>query len=347
MRRASTTFHPGRTLFVFLIGAVACLFPRVIHGEESPSFHRFFLEYAVVRHTLKADEGNFDELMQLVEFHQQAANHIADFWWAKAHRECREFVESIASRYAKQITRKTTQGEKDKLFEATKEEADHCFRNVYYDHWDAINTMIRARLHVAQLESAGTAEQAEIPAENDEAARRNEEQLVEVEAERGVIGYVARLGGNVVDQLDFWKLVTILIGAFVAYVTYQQSRTARAKFKLDLFEKRFQVFASARRLLTKILQKANTDLDALFEFRAGVAEASFVFSADITTYLDEIDRRALHLHTLHEQMNPLPAGEERTALASAESQELEWLTGQLPELKNRFSPYMEFSRWRG
>ncbi len=344
MRWVSMTSHFHRTVLVSLIGAVACLLSQGGRAaEEEPGLHRFFLEYAVVKHTLKADEGNFDELMQLAELDRQAANHIADFWWAKAHRDCREFVESVASRYAKQISPKTTEEEKERIFEASKEEADHCFRNVYFDQWDAINTMIRERLRVAEIERSGIPEQPQMPGQNVGAAK---EEAVEVEPRNRITGTVAQLTASTVDRLDFWKLVTILIGAFATYVAYRQYRTARAKFKLDLFEKRFQVFASARRFLTKILQKANTDLDALFEFRAGVAEASFVFSTDMTTYLDEIDRRALRLHTLHEQMNPLPAGEERTALAGTISQELQWLTGQLPELKKRFSPYMEFSRWK-
>ena len=39
----------------------------------------------------------------------------------------------------------------------------------------------------------------------------------------------------------------------------QQFRLGREKFKLDLFEKRFQVFAAARRLLSHVLTDANLD----------------------------------------------------------------------------------------
>ena len=87
--------------------------------------------------------------------------------------------------------------------------------------------------------------------------------------------------------VDFWKLVTVLIALFAAYVAYQQFRLGREKFKLDLFEKRFQVFAAARRLLSHVLTDANLELTTLFEYRAGIAEATFLFDDGLTTYLRE------------------------------------------------------------
>ena len=147
-------------------------------------------------------------------------------------------------------------------------------------------------------------------------------------------------------DLDFWKLVTILVALFAAYVAYQQFRIGREKFKLNLFEKRFSVFAGARRLLSLVLTEGNIKLEYLFEFRATVGEATFLFEKDITDYLDEIDRKALRLHTLHEKLKPLPVGEKRSCLAAEISDTLGWLTDQLPALKIHFSPYMKFRAWK-
>ena len=92
--------------------------------------------------------------------------------------------------------------------------------------------------------------------------------------------------------MDFWKLITILTAAFVAYVAYRQYSIGREKFKLDLFEKRFAVFAGARRLLTHVLLNADVSLEQLFEYRASVGEATFLFDDDITDYLRSIDEKA-------------------------------------------------------
>lgn len=147
-------------------------------------------------------------------------------------------------------------------------------------------------------------------------------------------------------DLDFWKLVTILVAGFAAYVAYQQFRLGREKFKLDLFEKRFSVFAGTRRLLSQVLTDGDIKLEYLFEFRAAVAEATFLYESDITSYLDEIDKKALHLNALREEMKPLPVGAERSRLAGEISETLGWLTDQLPQLKIRFAPYLKFRVWK-
>ncbi len=147
------------------------------------------------------------------------------------------------------------------------------------------------------------------------------------------------------QEMDFWKLVTILIAAFATYVAYRQWALGREKFKLDLFEKRFAVFAATRRLLTHVLAATNVSLEQLFEYRAGIAEATFLFDEDITDYLTSIDDKALRLRTTMEIMAPLPVGDARTRAATEAGELVQWLTDQLPELKIRFARYLKFRTW--
>ena len=88
--------------------------------------------------------------------------------------------------------------------------------------------------------------------------------------------------------MDYWKLLTVLVAAFAVYIAYQQYRIQKERFKLDLFERRFEVFASTRRLLSIILRDAKFDLKDLFAYRADVAEATFSSDEDITNYLEKI-----------------------------------------------------------
>jgi hypothetical protein len=146
--------------------------------------------------------------------------------------------------------------------------------------------------------------------------------------------------------LDYWKLTTLVVGLFAAYLAYHQYRLSRERFKLDLFEKRFKVFSGARVFLTHIMREGKLkDLDPLWEYRAAIGEATFLFDEDITTYLEEIYKRAVDLHVAGHSMEPLPVGDERTRLATEMSESLQWLSQQLPELTKRFSPYMKFKTW--
>jgi hypothetical protein len=144
---------------------------------------------------------------------------------------------------------------------------------------------------------------------------------------------------------DVWKGLTILIGAGHAYVAFQQYRIAREKFKLELFEKRFAVFAATRTLLSHVLTDANVSLAQFFEFRAGAAEATFLFDSDVTGYLAEIDHKALRLHTTHDLIAQKPPVENRHELIEQNQQLLTWLTDQLAMLMVRFAPYLKFRIW--
>ncbi len=151
---------------------------------------------------------------------------------------------------------------------------------------------------------------------------------------------------NRVAGIDFWKVVTVLVALFAVWIAFRQYQVARNKLKLDLFEKRFSVFAGTRKFLSILLQKGDVTLDDLFSYRASIAEADFLFGTDLVQYLLEIDRRALGVHTTIETMKPLPVSDERSRLAQRWSDEIGWLTDQLPELKKHFGPYMSFRKWK-
>jgi hypothetical protein len=130
---------------------------------------------------------------------------------------------------------------------------------------------------------------------------------------------------------DYWKVTTFVFAAIAAYVAYQQFRLSREKFKLDLFEKRFKVFSGARLFITHIFRDGDLKtLDHAWEYRAAIGEASFLFGNEITDYLEEIYRRAIKLYSDRETMQPLSVSEERPQLAEQISENLGWLTDQLP-----------------
>lgn len=106
---------------------------------------RFYLDYAVVQHSLKNDKGLFEQLMQFGKAYPREADFIADFWWGKARKECGPTFSEVAHRYATKLTTSTSAAERAKLEKGAKKESDQCVYGVYYDHWDEINKMIEQR----------------------------------------------------------------------------------------------------------------------------------------------------------------------------------------------------------
>jgi hypothetical protein len=145
---------------------------------------------------------------------------------------------------------------------------------------------------------------------------------------------------------NFWKFATVAVAVVTLYIAFQQFWLAKEKLKLDLFEKRFAVFAAARDFLSKVAQSAAVTSNDLWKYRAEVAETGFLFGDDVTEFILEIDRHALQAWGIHEQMGGAAVGSERTRLANQLHEEIEWLDKHLLRLTPTFEPYMKFYEWR-
>ena len=79
---------------------------------------------------------------------------------------------------------------------------------------------------------------------------------------------------------------------------------------------------------------------------ANIADATFLFESDITDYLVEIDKKAMDLWCIIEEISDMPMGDEKKNKIGEKFELLKWLMDQLPELKPKFSPYMKFETWK-
>jgi len=135
----------------FLVLCALLSYPT--HASEQ-TMPRFYLDYAVVEHSLKNDKGYSKELLDFAKAHRQQADFLADFWWAKAKKECLETFKEIVHRYASQVTPSTSASDRTNLEKAAKAESDQCVYGVIYDHWDEINAMIVEKVNQADKEDA-------------------------------------------------------------------------------------------------------------------------------------------------------------------------------------------------
>jgi hypothetical protein len=68
---------------------------------------------------------------------------------------------------------------------------------------------------------------------------------------------------------SFWKAVRVLLAVGGVYIAYQQFRFGRERLKLDLFEKRFAVFAAVSRFLSTIATEGKVQMEQLGETLSG------------------------------------------------------------------------------
>ena len=148
------------------------------------------------------------------------------------------------------------------------------------------------------------------------------------------------------NAIPISTILTIIIALFVAWVGFQQYLLSKARFKLDLFEKRYSVYKATQRFLTLIFTNARIDTAELFEFRGDTQDAVFLFGEDVSDYLEKIGDKALDMLTITEELEGVPVSDKRSGLCNKKSQLLRELTSELPRLKKVFGRYMKFDKWK-
>jgi hypothetical protein len=83
-----------------------------------------------------------------------------------------------------------------------------------------------------------------------------------------------------------------------------------------------------------VLRTGKVDSDALQKFLWETREKEFLFGTDITTYLDELYKRASDVYTYENPQAPEQAEQRKKSVL--------WFSGQYDELKKQFMKYMAF-----
>ena len=134
---------------------------------------------------------------------------------------------------------------------------------------------------------------------------------------------------------------TLVIGLAVAYVAYQQWKTARDKFRFDLYAKRFQVYQSVMDFLGHVISSQITNPEEVRRFDTARSEAYFLFAGDkdLLKYLDEVRQRASDYAIWKEQSKGRGVGSEESKQRENVSG---WLYAQLNSARDKFLPHLSF-----
>ncbi len=140
--------------------------------------------------------------------------------------------------------------------------------------------------------------------------------------------------------------LTPLIALLAAYIAWQQYRVNRHSLRLDLYEKRFRVYAALRMLISAALANAAVTNAESQQFLVDTKEAEFLFKPKVGQYLTDVYRRANELHSLSTRLagNELPVGVKRDELVTREREVLDWFGQQPAAAAKLFAPYLDFRK---
>jgi hypothetical protein len=145
--------------------------------------------------------------------------------------------------------------------------------------------------------------------------------------------------------IQYAQAFALIIIPFVgAWIAWQQVTIARVKLQHDLYDRRFAVFQAARKLLAEVLGHGYASDDQIRSYVVGTGDAGFLLNDEISTYLEEIRKRATRLQAIKHTLEPLPVGDQRTALVQEDEKIFSWFMEQVPVLVEKFKPFLTLER---
>lgn len=118
------------------------------NASKDEGIPRFYLDYAIVEHSYKNDQGNFEELMKLKGINGRAAEMISNFWSMKAENSCKGYIKKLSKDVTRESKGKTSEEEKV-ILEKGRDKVNQCFYLYYYENWEEMNIMIKNRYQQA------------------------------------------------------------------------------------------------------------------------------------------------------------------------------------------------------
>jgi hypothetical protein len=103
------------------------------------------------------------------------------------------------------------------------------------------------------------------------------------------------------DWIDITAaLLTPVIAILGIVIATFQWRLNKARFRHEMFEKRYAIFEATQLFMSQIVSEAKYTNDQRIEFLRKTKVAFAVYNKDILDYLDKVHRKALELN-LHQQ----------------------------------------------
>jgi len=143
----------------------------------------------------------------------------------------------------------------------------------------------------------------------------------------------------VLPSLQF--LATAALGAFAAWIAYNQWRTSKEKLRLDLYKQRYQVYQAFTKFLTDAT-RMNEMSDAPVYY-AEISDAYFL-TPDVYEYALEAREKAGELwRVIRELSRNAPADETKILRLIDKVDELrKWFLDQVDESRLKFEKYLSF-----
>ena len=143
------------------------------------------------------------------------------------------------------------------------------------------------------------------------------------------------------DCIDILSaMLTPTIAILGIYIAYQQWRTNKNRLKLELFEKRYEIFMSIKKFIANVLSSGIVEPGADIQFLRDTKSAGFLFDENIANLTTEMYKMANKLHSL-EKTEKTHIGDKLEINLDKQDEIKDWFQQQLNDIDKVFMKFLK------
>lgn len=154
------------------------------------------------------------------------------------------------------------------------------------------------------------------------------------------------------SPLHFWylgeslrALTPVAIGLFAAYIALRQWRTGHAKLKLDLFDRRLEIYHALMKPLESIGSMKGVSNEEYFGLMRACGEAEFLFPKHVVDFMRTILDLSRNHRIVQNQINRAMEVKNSGELVKLDKEQTELeekIEKEFPKAMEAFRPYLDF-----
>lgn len=138
-------------------------------------------------------------------------------------------------------------------------------------------------------------------------------------------------------------ILPVVMSLFLAYIAFQQWRTNQSKLKLDLYNKRFEIYSNTLKFYQELISEELTP-ETHKSFIESKEASKFLFSSDRTIYklLDEMHEKSFKITGFKKHSKEL-ASDNKVFLKSHDTMQnsLAWFNKHMPILSDKMRNFLD------
>jgi hypothetical protein len=137
--------------------------------------------------------------------------------------------------------------------------------------------------------------------------------------------------------------VALIAGLITSYIAWRQWKTTKDKLRIDLFDKRFEVYDSVSAFIAKNLRQGSVDTSDVLDFKFKTRSVEFLFDKYFKIYVNKICECAFRLGDFESERR-LYRESLDASKQNKRNEDFQWMSRQFDELDTRAAKFLALPR---